>query len=313
MSSYLQGVRFLFSADLVGSTEFKMKSGIMSPDKSVKWLAVFQHFFSSFAAAFFENSEAIAAESNSVVAPRSINIWRIIGDEILFYSNKLSSEEEALSLVYVFQKLIHEFDEHYKEDLGMGVKGTIWSAGFPIRNTQIEIDQTRPPYVFEQAIPREGGGLSSTVLSGQKQPIVDFLGPDIDLGFRLRDLAQPRRTIISLDASVILSRAKLIHPVRYFRVGWESLKGVYGNKLYPIIWIDFEDNYKNLPQERTAFEESTNPFSKSYLRSENKMTSQEIRELNESYFEETQEYRLAEQYLTDEKMPKKDRDHWGEL
>lgn len=65
--------------------------------------------------------------------------------------------------------------------------------------------------------------------------VFEFLGNDIDTGFRIKANTQERRFIISYELAYILSRntdyLKNIHIITYKR-----LKGVWQNRLYPIIW-----------------------------------------------------------------------------
>lgn len=81
--------------------------------------------------------------------------------------------------------------------------------------------------------------------------IIEFLGNDIDAGFRIKTNTQDRRLVISYDLAYILSRdtdyLKNIHIITY-----KCLKGIWHNRLYPVIWyydqkfvegIPFEDSF----------------------------------------------------------------------
>ena len=84
----------------------------------------------------------------------------------------------------------------------------------------------------------------------QQGLIKDYAGPAVDTGFRLSQLATPRKFIISLEVARILSLVRLQDKfcelfhfrAEQLRMGFDGtceLKGVIGNKPYPIFWIDF--------------------------------------------------------------------------
>lgn len=77
--------------------------------------------------------------------------------------------------------------------------------------------------------------------------VMDFLGPQIDTGFRLSTHATPRKLVISVEVAYLLAAAKMPTsekfqgifdwPVIYYD-GRREFKGVLGSKPYPLFWID---------------------------------------------------------------------------
>lgn len=105
------------------------------------------------------------------------------------------------------------------------LKGAAWIAGFPVTNSEIEIST-----------------------DGSKS--VDFIGPSMDLGFRIAKFSDERRFILSADLAFMLVHAltrtelernsKLI---KLFLHGREPLRGVIDSRPYPIVWMDMEEEH----------------------------------------------------------------------
>ena len=89
---------------------------------------------------------------------------------------------------------------------------------------------------------KETGDLLNAKYRDEKRPnmVVDYIGPAIDIGFRLAAHATARKFVLSVGAAYILSmttvqRSKNIQ-LRFD--GAFPLKGVFGGADYPIFWID---------------------------------------------------------------------------
>lgn len=108
--------------------------------------------------------------------------------------------------------------------------------------------------------------------------IFEFLGNDIDTGFRVKENTQERRLTISYELAYILSRntdyLKNIHIITYKR-----LKGVWQNRLYPIIWYYDEKYLEGMSFENSFYydERENNELVKSYF--ENRINSILIQEM----------------------------------
>jgi hypothetical protein len=69
---------------------------------------------------------------------------------------------------------------------------------------------------------------------GEAARYIDYLGPDIDLGFRIAHFAQPSAIAVSLDLlEAILPEAA---GFAFFRGADAILTGVNSGRPYPIIW-----------------------------------------------------------------------------
>ncbi|GAV19678.1 hypothetical protein MMIC_P0629 [Mariprofundus micogutta] len=73
----------------------------------------------------------------------------------------------------------------------------------------------------------------------------DFIGPSIDIGFRVASLSTPRKMMVSVDLALLVAKVRgatspednpPMLDLRYD--GKKILKGVLDNKPYPMFWID---------------------------------------------------------------------------
>lgn len=124
------------------------------------------------------------------------------------------------------------------------MKATAWSAGFPLMNTEV---------VFEEALsagkPQGGSALARQSqlrglwhTGGQKRKglTLDFIGPSIDIGFRLSQLSSADQMMISLDLAYIIAKHvdnAFDGELPMYYDGARPLKGVLGGRSYPIFWI----------------------------------------------------------------------------
>lgn len=69
----------------------------------------------------------------------------------------------------------------------------------------------------------------------------DFIGPSMDIGFRLKDFASPRRIAVSIELAYLLASAKDHDDDGDFELHLADaipLKGVINRKPYPAFWIE---------------------------------------------------------------------------
>ncbi len=219
-------IRLFVSADLVGSTAFKAtKSSELVPE----WAPTFKEFFREFPTFVKVQYPALKSTCKHFsLCSQTLKPWKFLGDEILFHV-EIKDHSEIPSHLCAFKKAISEFPAQWSaKGIPLRLKGAAWIAGFPVTNSEIEIDT------------EEGTKL-------------DFIGPSIDLGFRLARFSDERKLIISADLALMLIDA--IHrcdiPPKYFEIllhGRETLKGVIDNKPYPIVWLDLGDEDKDLEE-----------------------------------------------------------------
>ncbi len=248
-----QKLRLFFSADLVGSTAFKAIrvacENNVYDKKRETWSGVFLDFFERFVSEFHEQCRAAEQRIGDIwhtKLPRPlhldrIEVWKTLGDEILF--TDIISPDHAhahvAGQVMAFYDAIHIIDEEFTR-YDLGVKGSVWTAGFPIRNKEVRFCMGEPSYAAvmpddtkTEADPDTG---SNVLIAGTW--FHDFLGPEIDSGFRLAKHTSRRRIVVSIDVADVLSTINIpAYPLRIHHLGWRVLKGSYYERPYPIFWL----------------------------------------------------------------------------
>jgi len=223
------GVYLFVSVDMVNSTEFKSRER--------NWPFVLHHFY-----------ESVVGEMKRV-CPR-FNVWKYIGDEVAFWRDThrednlaelIAGTNDALQAICAGLDSI-ESQKRYgiRTRHVVGAKATMWiaSAHF-VRDANIERD-LEADYADDNRIIEEDHLVSfSDEGDGTVRKAYDFIGPDIDIGFRIAHFAQ--RGFLALSANLaclVLRQAKLADPIcEHMKIiDYQALKGVWGGRRYPVIW-----------------------------------------------------------------------------
>lgn len=230
-------VYIFFSADLIGSTRKKQEAqgGLCISS----WVSNVVEFYASFEEAF---------------ATEDIKLWKYNGDEILFYA-RISSWGEALDHVKKFRDAIEK--NNFSENK-YPVKGTIWTAGFPIRNFIL-----RKPVV--------------------NNDLIDFVGPDIDLGFRIAALANRDRIAVSPELALgLLSVSGESRELIWHFYGRKELKGIVEDGGIPVAFLSstkdvvcLQDKEEDLLGKKTE-SEKFEAFLKMYFKQSQKWKMREF-------------------------------------
>lgn len=149
--------------------------------------------------------------------------WKAIGDELIYVFD-VCSRRQIHWTVIAFLAALRTIDgnlpgrEGDPEHHGLRLKGSGWVAGFPVRNRRVKLPGTTPA--------------------------VDYLGPEIDTGFRIGRCTQPGMLAVSVELAELLAEIPTtLRPMTGMIVGWERLKGVWQGRHYSIIWIDMPDGH----------------------------------------------------------------------
>jgi len=177
-------VRLFASVDLAGSTMYK--------GKTRDWADTFSQFFKDFPKVLDDAYSRLRHQDILRSAPFStqslLSPAKLVGDEIIFNVN-IDRHENVLFHSYAVRNAIKAYNASLRNgDLtrGMGLKGTIWLAGFPVLNDYIQL------------------------LVGSST-VTDFIGPQIDCGFRLSKLATSRRIVLSIEVALMVAKAATDH------------------------------------------------------------------------------------------------------
>lgn len=257
-------LRLFVSLDIVGSTEFKQASRSVDGRAAaitIAWLEPFLYFYQLSVEQMDTQWARICGEM-SAVDPKNRSdrfrfgeppvFWKGAGDEVLF-SKAIQSPVDAMATIHAFLLVMRDHRTRFADKgLPLDVKGTAWLAGFPVNNAEIVL----PGGLSEPAEDRlddpvvENYRLLGLHKPGRKNAPIDYIGPSIDLGFRLREHATPRRLVVSADLVWLLchahgdflererSRCSQLGVPHIGYDGRHSLKGILGGQPYPLIWIE---------------------------------------------------------------------------
>jgi hypothetical protein len=212
------GLRLFLSADLAGSTAFK-QSG-----KLDEWQKFFREFYRQLPALLRQKIVGLGFQKIELPA------WKLIGDEIVF-STSLDHWKKAPCCVTAFRAAVADFRQRTIAATGgrLDIKCAGWTAGFPVGNIRVEPPENLP---------------------------ADFIGPGMDIGFRLVKAASPRRMLLSVELAWLLSLPELKSKLRFCLSAGLELKGVAKGRTYPCIWLDnFRDAGKRSPSDQLDLDE----------------------------------------------------------
>jgi hypothetical protein len=213
-------VRLFLSVDMAGSTQFKARFS-----ENGNWLETFRTFFTNFPLmlagqigfAFLDEGET-----------PSVEVWKVMGDEVIFVATP-ANPEALVSMLLALIRTMNAYEERYLEDLPLRLKGTAWLAEFGERNIELEIPE---------------------LSEGATSKAIDFLGPDLDLGFRVSKFARPACLTLSFDVADLVIGAENAGEISLHLIGAEELKGVMFGRPYPIIWmLEFGEDFNFMPWE----------------------------------------------------------------
>jgi len=212
--------RIFLSIDAIDST--KIKSTLIEKVKKTSgiWAENISYFLHNVLFVYREKLRTLNFEE----LHSTINLWKYIGDEVVLIA-ELGEEHHASVYVSALAETIKEFNTFFDKKepfndsslkLKLHFKGTAWIAGFPATNIELDLPDTN--------------GLM----------VKDFVGPSMDLGFRLSKFATHDRLIISASlaffiAGVSNKEAPNFHISLCFG-GMVDVKGVKNGE-HPLIWF----------------------------------------------------------------------------
>lgn len=252
-------LRLFLSVDLIGSTAFKQANQTAFTNDGKATGNGVEPWFVPMAQFYKEIERIFAHEWKAYVSGLAVDLdwppgsapqlWKSAGDELL-YLKEITDHRQALACIVTWKNAIEEYRPRLKErHPSLDLKCTAWIAGFPVTNTEV---------VFSK-------DLSSDAIKDDDDPVwvnlyllhkyhetpndknltKDFIGPSVDAGFRLCALSSARRFVMSVDLALMVVHALSSKPPKARELtltlryeGRRPLKGVLGDKDYPVFWVD---------------------------------------------------------------------------
>lgn len=172
-------------------------------------------------------------------------MWRVLGDEEIFIVKVRDENELRRYVNKVFGIMVSTISELKEQKNDLSLKAAAWIAVVEDIGYIDDGNSTKNccDNIFERYKSKEG------------YEIFEFLGNDIDTGFRVASQTQDGRLALSFELAYLISQRtdtlSYLHIITYRR-----LKGVWKNKLYPIIWYHDPKTYLEKYQKEIAFEDS---------------------------------------------------------
>ncbi len=216
---------YLFlSVDIIGSTKIKYETE--------SWMSLFKSFYESFPkhldAYIDKQNKHFKKIQNKNRKPLDLphpTVWKLIGDEILFYLELADYYEQVLFTVIALRAAIMD---HNSQNHSYKIKGTIWFANIDGKHGNLK--------------------LTSRI---QDLSLNDFLGSVFDIGFRLCSYSNSEKLIVSVETAILLIRDNYLtlqdNGIHIYFDGTTKLRGFESTMQdYPLIWIDLlsEDKSK---------------------------------------------------------------------
>lgn len=199
-------VVLFLSVDVVGSTAYKVRAAQEGRD----WVAAFSALFMELPLVYVGEIAHVFDADDEVPL---FGVWKVMGDEMLLIAVPRSRRELG-GLLEAFAATLERVQQRFSADYGITLAAGAWAAEVGQRNQMIEI-----PEMF--------GGFDGL-------PYRDFLGPDVDLGFRLRACARPAELLASPNLVETLLAVDASHGLHFHERDRMPLRGVAGEFPFPM-------------------------------------------------------------------------------
>jgi hypothetical protein len=204
------------------------------------WVGRIGHFYREFPKQFGREFERRADADHPDSRDHTPHVWKTIGDEIIFCVRLQSTEHLALCVDAFLRTLERHGEDLEKSEIPLDVKGAAWVAAFPAPNVTVPVSD-----IYSESAEATLGLQTNEELEAQaeKDPSrFDFLGKDIDTGFRVAKHSGADRLALSVELAYLLAAtcAEGTQNFRFSYSGRDTMKGVIGGRPYPLVWIDTE-------------------------------------------------------------------------
>ncbi len=238
---------------MVGATHYKAEKGkVQVKDEPVlPWVDVFTTFYVDFL-------DILDRECETTDPPV---VWKLLGDEILFYK-RLEDHHQCGVYVNAMLRTIRQYHEKLRDEKpSLGLKCCAWLAGFPVNNLIYPLSEADEA----KCLVDEATGIP---FSRDPQKL-DFIGPQIDTGFRLAKLASEGRMPVSVDLAYLLLLSGMSKKKLHLHYG--EIATLKGTGEYPFLWIEAVEDTRSVAESRIIKasrldDETARKFCKDYMK-----------------------------------------------
>lgn len=199
-----EGTLLFFSFDIVGSTRFKVTS-------PTKWVNGLKDVFKMLQQFVDSNLPA--------------KIWRILGDELIFVINPFQGVSDIIEEIYeILQKANKQLSIQRSQ---LSLKAAAWIA---IVSDEQSFEKSSIPLVYKNLY------YNHKINEDRQKYIFEFLGNDIDAGFRIKQYSFSNQLILSYELAYILLQSKeRSESSEIVLLDYVKLKGIWDSRPYPIL------------------------------------------------------------------------------
>lgn len=201
MSSLVQ----LFAFDVVGSAAYKTQR--QGSGTRPEWISAFASFYEELPLLFTAEIAHLFFEEPGEIP--DVPVWKAIGDELVFIARpKCVRETELLTeaCVYTMAKVNARFQSKWE----MQIHGVTWTIELGSRNQEVRFRE----------------------LESCSDAVMDLIGPDVDLGFRLVSHAPAGGVLVPGCHAKRFDSGRL----RVLTIGQAFLKGIQLDA-YPLLQV----------------------------------------------------------------------------
>ena len=208
-----------------------------------------------------------SVRESSETSTAQAEVWRVLGDEVIFVVRLTDIEQVYASIDGFYDVLIrlcNEIDDgtffrllpalsradrnSLKLDNKLSIKAAAWIA-IVTNVANINLLKANDTGYFIENI--HDMSLKKGEYEGH-----DFLGIDIDTGFRIAENTLPRQMALSFELACLLSD-QINQKENLYIVTYKTLRGVWDYRDYPIIWYYDKTKNKSARKGKKAFGCST--------------------------------------------------------
>jgi len=201
------------AADLCASTAYKDHHRALDAVGRPRWLEAFHAFFDGFPMVLTTRIGLAYMDQEDGDMPE-IRVWRTIGDEIVLRAT-CDKARDARLICQGFRDALDGFNNTLDARFGLRVKGAAWLVPVPYPNIEIVVPEIGDAH--HGAAARE------------------VLGPDMDIGFRVKARTVEGQMAVSLNLACRLAQAPGFSVGMLRLLERVPLKGVGDGFAYPMI------------------------------------------------------------------------------